>query len=177
MSETKKNTKAKTTNLPPVADKHKVSLVELIMILLLVGLVCVFIFGMKQLRVDKEIEAIAYQKFQDVLPVLQEAVDAAEEFRLNDEFSEYPFDFGQLNMTSTDSYTVETSDNGEIYLQTDDFTIKYDGNDYSFIITSKEEFGKAGIEVIYSLPNHSYQIEDPNPGRRPTIKDEWLPKN
>ncbi len=177
MSETTKNTKAKNANLPPVADKHKVSLVELIMILLLVGLVFVFIFGMKQLRVDKEAEAIAHQKFQAVLPVLQEAVDAAEEFRRNDDFAEYPFDFGQLNLVSTDTYTVESNESGEIFVQTDDFTITYDGSDYFFVITSREEFGKAGIEVIYTLSNRSYRVEDPSPERRPTIRDEWLPQN
>ena len=177
MSETKKNTQSKTSKLPPVADKHKVSLVELIMILLLIGLVFVFIFGMKQLRVDKEAEALAHLKFDRVIPVLQTAVAAAEEYRRMDDFGEYPFDFGQLNIVSTDTYSVEANESGEMYLDTEDFTINYDVEDYTFVITSKEAFGKAGIEVIYTLSNRSYRVEDPSPDRKPTIRDEWLPQN
>lgn len=78
MSETQKNTQNKTNDVPAVAIKHKVSLVELILILLLVGLVFVFIFGMKQLKLDKKAEGMAKNKFEAILPVLQTAIDAAE---------------------------------------------------------------------------------------------------
>ncbi|MDI3504006.1 MAG: hypothetical protein PWP64_942 [Candidatus Cloacimonadota bacterium] len=176
MTETQNNTQKKTKSVPVVEDKHKVSLVELIMILLLIGLVFVFVFGMRQLREDKAKEAKARESFAAILPILDTAIEAAEEFKRTDEFGDYPFDFGQLNLSSTDDYTIQSNDNGELYLETSDFRIHYDSENYGFIVTSKAEFGKAGIEVIYNLADRSYRVEDPAPDKKPTIKDEWLPQ-
>ena len=55
--------------------------------------------------------------------------------------------------------------------------IKYDTENFGFITITKEEFGKAGIKVIYILSERSYKVEDPSPDRKPTIRDEWLPQN
>ncbi|MCB5252906.1 MAG: hypothetical protein RBR69_02245 [Candidatus Cloacimonadaceae bacterium] len=177
MSETQKNTTKKTNEQSVVESKHKVSLVELIMILLLVGLIFVFTFGMKQLKMDKRAEALAQQKFEAILPVLQTAIDAAEEFKRTDDFGDYPFDFGQLNLTDTAQYKVISNDAGELYVETDDFLIAYDADNYGFITTTKDEFGKAGIKVIYMLNDKSYSVEDPAEDRKPTIRDEWLPQD
>lgn len=176
MSETQKNTPKKTNEVPAVAKKHMVSLVELVMILLLVGLVFVFLFGMKQLKTDKRAEVLAKQKFEAVLPILRTAIDAAEEFKRTDDFGEYPFDFSQLNLTDTDEYTIKSNDEGEMYIETNDFMIKYDAENFGFITITKEEFGKAGIKVIYVLSERSYKVEDPSGDRKPTIRDEWLPQ-
>lgn len=177
MSETQKNTQKKTTEVPAVANKHMVSLVELIMILLLVGLVFVFIFGMKQLKTDKKAEAFAKNKFEAILPVLQTAINAAEEFKRTDDFGDYPFDFGQLNLTATGAYDIASNDEGEVYIETDDFMIKYDAENYGFNVITREEFGKAGIKVKYLLGDRSYEVDDPSPDRKPTIRDEWLPQD
>ena len=177
MSETAKNTQSKAENNLQVADKHKVSLVELIMILLLVGLVFVFFFGMRQLRIDKAAEALAHEKFEKVIPVIKTAINAAEEFKMNDEFGDYPFDFGLLNLSDTDTYTIKSDENGIMYIDATDFTIHYDTEQYSFIASSTESFGKAGVKVSYVLADASYQVEDPSPERKPTIRDEWLPQD
>ena len=161
MSETQKDTQQSTKKSAQVADSHKVGLVELIMILLLVGLVFVFMFGMRQLKIDKEAEALAQTKFAAVLPTMQKAIDAAEAFKKADEFGDYPFDISQLNLGN---------------VETEDFTLEYNGENYSIIAITKDAFGKAGIKVIYMLNERGFQIEDPAPERKPTIKDEWLPQ-
>ena len=177
MSETQKNTQKKTNEVPAVASKHKIGLVELILILLLVGLVFVFIFGMKQLKTDKKAEGLAKNKFEAILPVLQSAIDAAEAFKRTDDFGDYPFDFGQLNLTATDDYAINSNAEGEQYIETSDFMILYDTENFGFTTITKDEFGKAGIKVIYILAERSYKVEDPSPDRKPTIRDEWLPQN
>ncbi|HPF09765.1 MAG: hypothetical protein PHU99_05045 [Candidatus Cloacimonetes bacterium] len=161
MSDTKNNTITKTSTNTGLADKNKVSLVELIMILLLVGLIFVFVFGMRQLKIDKAAEALAQTKFETLIPTLQEAIAAAEEFKKTDDFGEYPFDISQMNL-------------GDITM--DDFVLEYDGENYAFVATTKESFGKAGIKVTYVLADRSYSVEDPAPERKPTIRDEWLPQ-
>ncbi|MCB5259431.1 MAG: hypothetical protein PHY41_03865 [Candidatus Cloacimonetes bacterium] len=176
MSETAKNTQVKVNSNQKVSDTHKVSLVELIMILLLVGLLFVFFFGMRQLRIDKAAEALAHEKFEALIPVLQEAINATEEFRRNDEFGDYPFDFGQLNLMGSNAYEVKTDDTGMMYMETEDFVIHYDADNFNYTATTTENFGKAGIKVIYVLSESSYQVEDPAPERKPTILDEWLPQ-
>jgi hypothetical protein len=177
MSETAKNTQTKANSTAQVAEQHKISLVELILILLLVGLVFVFFFGMRQLRVDKAAEALAYEKFEQVKPVLKAAIDAAEAYKRSDDFGDYPFDFGQLNLTDTDTYTIKSDANGMMYIDATDFAIHYDAESYNFTLTSTESFGKAGVKVIYVLADRSYQVEDPSPERRPTVRDEWLPQD
>ena len=108
---------------------------------------------------------------------MKTAIDAAEAFKLQDEFGDYPFDFGLLNLSDTDSYKIKSDENGVMYIDATDFTINYDTEQYSFIATSTESFGKAGVKVIYILSEAAYQVEDPAPERKPTIRDEWLPQD
>lgn len=161
MSQTQ-NKAASTQSKSIVPDTHKVSLVELIIILLLVGLVFVFVFGMRQLKIDKAAEALAQEKFEAIIPVMQRTIAAAEEFKKNDEFGDYPFDFSQLNLSNLD---------------TDEFAIEYDNEQYTIVAVTKAAFGKEGIRVIFTLSEGSYRVEDPAPDRKPTIKDEWLPQD
>jgi hypothetical protein len=159
MSQTQSNIAASKSVVP---DAHKVSLVELIIILLLVGLVFVFVFGMSQLKIDKAAEALAQQKFEAIIPALQRVIAAAEDFKKKDEFGDYPFDYSQLNLGD---------------LSTEDFTIEYDNEIYAVRAITKAAFGKEGIRVTYILTDASYQVEDPAPERKPTIRDEWLPQD
>lgn len=160
MSDTKNKEQQKETN-KGIADAKKVSLVELIMILLLVGLVFVFFFGMKELKLTKKMEAQAQSKFEAFLPILKNAIAAAEAYKQKDDFGEYPFDIQQMNITTTEN---------------EDFILEYDGEGYTFRATSKKAFGKEGIVISYSMDEKLYKIEDPKPDRKPVIKDEWLPQ-
>lgn len=162
MSDTKNNTTTQAALKAGIADTHKVSLVELSMILLLIGLFFVFFFGMRQLKVDKALEATAQAKFEAMIPTLERAIAAAEAYQKADEFGDYPFDLGQLNLGD---------------LQMEDFVLEYDGETYAFVVSSTAAFGKEGIKVSYVLADRSYSISDPAPDRKPIIRDEWLPQD
>lgn len=178
MSDTSKNLEQKKASASGAALIHRVSLVELIFILLLVGLVFVFFFGMQQLKEDKARELIAHEKFEQIVPAIRASIAAAEEYRRTDDFGEYPFDFSQLNIPADDSYSIVFDDEtGSMLVDAEDFVISYDGEDYRFIAESTESFGKAGVKVIYTLRDASYEVDDPTPERRPTVLDEWLPQD
>ncbi len=152
-----KNTTVKTGT----DTSYRVSLVELIMILMLVGLVFVFFFGMKQLKVDKANEAIAEGKFEAVVPTFQKVIAALENYRKNDQFGDFPAVLDELNLGNLD--------NG-------DFKFEYIFDALTVTATSQAGFGKAGIKVIYNLNDRSYSVDDPAPEKKPTVKDEWLPQ-
>lgn len=137
---------------------RKASLVELIMILMLVGLVLVFIFGMQQMKVNKQKEMIAQQKFESVIPVFDNIIKAMEDYRKNDPFGAYPVDLGEVGT-----------------FKHEDFKFSYDPESFIITGTSTKEFGKEGVEVKYSLNNAVYEVNDPKPKESPTVKDEWLP--
>jgi len=139
----------------------KVSLVELIMILMLVGLVFVFFFGMKQLKIDKANEAIAQTKFEAIIPNFQKIIAGMESYRKADEFGDYPAFLEELNMGD---------------LNTEDFKFEYVFDTLTITATSLAAFGKADVKVIYSIRDKSYSVEDPSPEKKPTVKDEWLPQ-
>lgn len=141
--------------------EHKVSLVELILILMLVGLVFVFFFGMRQLKVDKAKEALAQAKFEAIVPTYQKVIDAMENYRKNDEFGDYPAFLEELNLGSIDS---------------EDFKFEYVFDTLTLTATSQAAYGKAGIKVNYNINDKSFTVEDPAPEKKPTVKDEWLPQ-
>lgn len=161
MSDTKNSVPQKEAS-KGIADTKKVGLVELIMILLLVGLVFVFYFGMQELKQTKLLEAQAQIKFEAFMPILIDAIAAAETYRQNDDFGDYPFDIDQMNLAKTEN---------------EDFILEYDGENYAFNAISKKAYGKEGVVISYSLNDKLYKIEDPNPDRKPEIKDEWLPQD
>lgn len=137
---------------------HKVSLVELIMILMLAGLVLVFVFGMQQMKIDKRKEAEAHEKFEAIIPTFAQIIKGMEEYKKNDEFADYPIDMSEIG---------EFSDAN--------FTFGYDPDARIISATSKESFGKQGVIVSYSLENSVYEVLDDKPGEKPTVKDDWLP--
>lgn len=177
MSDTSKSLEKKSSKGGGASLMHKVGLVELIFILLLVGLVFVFFFGMRQLREDKAKELIAQEKFEQIIPAMKAAIAAAEEYRRTDDFGEYPFDFGQLNVMDGNNYSVKMDDEtGDMFIESEDFVINYDGENYKFVAESTQAFGKAGVQVIFTLRDGSYEVNDPAPDRSPTVRDEWLPQ-
>jgi hypothetical protein len=137
---------------------RKVSLIELIMILMLVGLVLVFIFGMQQMKIDKEKETIAQQKFESTIPVFDRIIQAMEDYRKQDEFGDYPITLDEIGS-----------------FPNPDFKFDYSYDDKIITAVSTKEFGKEGVEVKYSLNNSVYEVVDPSPKEKPTVKDDWLP--
>ncbi len=137
---------------------RKVSLIELIMILMLVGLVLVFIFGMQQMKIDKEKETIAQQKFESTIPVFDRIIKAMEDYRKQDEFGDYPITLDEIGS-----------------FPNPDFKFDYSYDDKIITAVSTKEFGKEGVEVKYSLNNSVYEVVDPSPKEKPTVKDDWLP--
>jgi len=159
---TENELKVKKASTNQMADfSTRVSLVELIMILMLVGLVFVFYFGMKQLQIDKANEAVAQTKFESIVPTFSKIIEAMESYRKTDEFGDYPITLEELNL-------------GDI--NTKDFKFDYSPDELNVIAISQPDFGKAGIKVIYNLRDRSYTVDDPNPEKKPTVKDEWLPQ-
>lgn len=158
---TKKSVNTNMNTKEDSAPMQKLSLVELIMILMLVGLVFVFIFPFQQMKVDKEKEAIARQKFETIIPVITKVVEACEAYKKQDEFGSYPVLIDELNLGKVDTefFKIEYSDAGPLVSA-----------------VSTEAFGKAGIKVSYNIANKGYTIEDADPKKVPTIKDEWLPQ-
>jgi len=161
MPDTEKTDIKNKAEQKPVDTSYKVSLVELIMILMLVGLAFVFIFGMKQLKIDKANEAIAEAKFEAIVPTFQKIVNAMEDYRKNDEFGDYPAFIDELNLGTID---------------TQDFKFEYVFDTLTITATSQAGFGKAGVKVIYNMSDRSYSVDDPAPDKKPTVKDEWLPQ-
>lgn len=157
----KNDTATKPTQETTVMLNNRISLVEMIMILMLVGLVFVFFFGMKQLKVDKALEAAAQQKFEAIVPNFTKIVSAMEDYQKKDEFGDYPAFLEELNLGNLDS---------------EDFKFSYVFDTLTITATSTKAFGKEGIKVNYDLNSRSYTVDDPTPEKKPTVKDDWLPQ-
>jgi hypothetical protein len=41
-------------------------------------------------------------------------------------------------------------------------------------MTTTKEFGKEGIKVVYDINKDTFEIDDPNPNVKPTIKEDWI---
>ncbi len=161
MPDTEKTETKKKPDSKPVEAGHKVSLVELMMLLMLVGLLFVFFFGMQQLKIDKAAEALAQSKFEVIVPSFQKAIAAMEDYRKNDEFGDYPAFIDELNLGTIDN---------------EDFKFEYVFDTLTLTAVSQAAYGKEGIKVVYNLNDRSYTVEDPAPDKKPTVKDEWLPQ-
>jgi len=141
-------------------QKARIGLVEIILILMLVGLVFVFIPPYFQMKADEAQEAIDRERFDIAMLTVKQIIDNAEEYRRMDEFGDYPILIEVLNITDPD---------------TTYFNYSLEAEDLSIRAISKDSFGKAGIQVIYSMVNKTYEINDPDPKTKPVIKDDWLP--
>lgn len=157
----KNDTATKPKQETTAMHNSRISLVEMIMILMLVGLVFVFFFGMKQLKVDKALEAAAQQKFEAIVPNFTKIVSAMEEYQKKDEFGDYPAFLEELNLGNLDS---------------EDFKFSYLFDTLTITATSTPAFGKPDIKVNYDLGSRSYAVDDPAPEKKPTVKDDWLPQ-
>lgn len=151
-----KEKKAATQELDP---RHKIGLVEIVIILLLAGVVFIFIFGMNQMKREKARELALQLKVEEVLPHFQAIADAAKVYKENDPFGAWPLTIEELNLPpdlDTPEFKFSFSENGMV------------------ILTTTQEFGKEGIKVNYDITKDLYEIEDPDPTSKPVIKDDWL---
>ncbi|MEF3695423.1 MAG: hypothetical protein V3576_08775 [Candidatus Cloacimonadota bacterium] len=149
----------KVAKTEQIGSGKKIGLVEAMLIMMLVGLVFIFIFPMQQLKVDKAAEEAARLKISPLVDKFELVIEAMEQYRANDPFGEYPFTIEELNLTT---------------INNDEFVFSYDSEAKKVTATSQEAYGKAGIKVNYSLEDKIYEVEDPTPQKKPTIKNEWL---
>ena len=136
-------------------------LVEMILILLLAGVIFIFIFGLRQMRIEKAEIARTQNLFEQILPTFEKVSAAAKAYQAKDEFGAWPIDISELFPPSE----VDTKE------------FKFTINDSGVVTaTSTKEFGKEGIKVNYNIPGKSFEIDDPNPDAKPNVLDSWLPE-
>ncbi|HQM79658.1 MAG TPA: hypothetical protein PKV12_03005 [Candidatus Syntrophosphaera sp.] len=165
----KANDKTKVANKPASAMKsnanlemkegHSIGIVELLIFIILAGVIFIFIFGMKQMQEEKEKELLAEKKFEQVLPNFTLISNLAKEYQKNDPFASWP------------SMIEEIIDPAKVNTPEFKFTFQENG---TVIMTTTKEFGKEGIKVTYDIAKNTYDIEDPNPEVKPTIKEDWI---
>jgi len=144
-----------------VQPKRQVGLVELILFLLLAGVVFIFIFGMRQMKAEKELELLAQQKFEQIVPQIELVVKAAKEYQANDPFAALPLSIEEMNLPSninTEAFLITYSEEGIV------------------TATSTKEFGREGIQVKHDINAGTYEISDPAPNEKPRIPEDWLPE-
>ncbi len=142
-----------------INPRHKVGLVEMVMILLLAGVIFIFIFGMRQMRREKAEQLALQQKVESIQPHFYAIADSAKAYKERDPFGAWPFTIEELNLPfeiQTDEYEFSFLENGTV------------------ILTTKEEFGKEGVNINYEINEDFFEIEDPDPQAKPVIQDEWL---
>ncbi len=144
-------------------SQHKIGLIEMMMILMLIGLVFVFVFPMQQMKADKAQELVIQGKIETLIPTFDKIKLAVDNFvnSPENEFKDYPFDLSQLNLGSVD---------------TPEFKFSWDESNKKIKATSTKEFGKENIVIAFSMENKTYEVDDPKPEVKPTVKDEWLPE-
>ena len=165
----KANNKTTVANKPASAKKsnanlemkegHSIGIVELLIFIILAGVIFIFIFGMKQMQEEKEKELLAEKKFEQVLPNFALISNLAKEYQKNDPFASWP------------AIIEEIIDPSKVNTPEFEFTFQENG---TVIMTTTKEFGKEGIKVIYDISKNTYDIEDPNPDVKPTIKEDWI---
>jgi hypothetical protein len=141
--------------------KHKVGLVELIMILLIAGIVFIFIFGMRQMKIEKQQERIAQAKVEQILPKFDLVTKAAKEYQAADPFAAFPLSIEEMNLPSD--------------LNTPEFVFSF-SEDGTVTATTTQAYGREGIKINYSIPEAIYELDDPAPDQKPRIAQDWLPE-
>lgn len=148
---------SETTDI--VKTRRTLGLVEILMIMLLAGVVFIFIFGMQQMKREREQELAMQAKFEQVLPTFAQVAQAAKGYKNADEFGAWPIDIAEIAdpaQINTPEFKFSWLDSGVVELKT------------------TKEFGKEGIRVSYDVANDSYSIDDPDPSTKPVIKESWV---
>ena len=157
--EANKPVPAKKTNNLEMKEGNSFGIVELLIFIILAGVIFIFIFGMKQMQEEKKEELLAAKKFEEVLPNFALISNAAKDYQKNDPFASWP------------SMLEEIIDPSKV--NTPEFKFSFQENG-TVIMTTTKEFGKEGIKVVYDINKDTFEIDDPNPNVKPTIKEDWI---
>jgi hypothetical protein len=140
-------------------EGHSYGIVELLIFIIIAGDIFIFIFGMKQMQEEKRQELITAKKFEQVLPNFMLISNLAKEYQKNDPFGSWPLNLEEIidpSKVNTPEFKFSFQENGTV------------------IMTTTKEFGKEGVKVTYDISKGTYDIEDPNPEVKPTIKEDWI---
>ena len=133
----------------------KVTLVELLTILLLVGLVFVFVIPVNQAKKSQK-------RLNEAIQVMNMVSEKADAFKNNPDNGYYP-DISQLNLGDQIK-----SDYFEFSINTDDSTM---------VAVTKPAFGKKDVYLVLNLGSKQYSIGKDNADliSKKYISENWLP--
>jgi type II secretory pathway pseudopilin PulG len=134
--------------------KHgKISLIEFLMILMLVGIIFTFIVPMKQKRAN-------FEKMKEAVRIMQVIRNASIEFKNDPDGGDgdYAWVIDQLNM--------DLKQEGAHYFD-------YSLTDTTVVATTNKNFGKEGLEIMYYMPTGPFSIKDEK--TKAAIDPNWLP--
>jgi len=137
----------------------RLGLIEILIFLLIAGVIFIFVFGMKQMQIEKAQEAALLAKFEQVFPHFEDIAAKAKVLKQQDDFGDWPPNLEFIDDPknfNTAEFEFEWLDNGQVKM------------------TTTKEFGREGIVVFYDVESDSYSIEDPDPTAKPAIKYTWL---
>ncbi|MGC9337236.1 MAG: hypothetical protein ACP5EQ_03980 [Candidatus Cloacimonadia bacterium] len=130
-----------------IGSAKEVTLIEVLMVILIVGVIVVLIIPAMADR--QKIEMIN----EELLPTVKTIQQKNEEFRA--EYDDYAFDISQLNLQELSEKKYFT----------------YSLTDSTIDATTTKEFGKEGVTVRYNFLNDAWTIEGPEG----VIDRSWLP--
>ncbi|MCK4359708.1 MAG: hypothetical protein KAW92_13405 [Candidatus Cloacimonetes bacterium] len=125
----------------------KVSLIEVLMVILFVGIIVILVFptiadNQKKKKINEEI-----------FPTFILIQDENEKFF--EELGEYAFDISQLNIDEL---------NDKKYFE-------FNLNDSTIFATTNRKFGKAGAKIVYNFITNTWSVE----GMEGVVDINWLP--
>lgn len=125
----------------------KVSLIEVLMVILFVGIIVIFVFpsiadNQKKKKINEEI----FPTFKLI---------QSENERFFGEIGEYAFDISQLNMDEL---------NDKKYFE-------FNLTDSTIFATTNRKFGKPGAQIVYNFITETWSVE----GAEGVIDINWLP--
>jgi competence protein ComGC len=125
----------------------EVTLIEVLMVILIVGVVVVLVIPTMADR--RKIEMIN----EELLPTVKFIQQKNEEFRV--EYGDYAFDISQLNLMELSEKKYFT----------------YSLTDSTIVATTTQEFGREGVTIHYNFRDDVWSIE----GAEDVIDRTWLP--
>lgn len=134
-----------------IKDK-KFSLIDLLMIIMIVGIIFTFTVPLKQIKMS---QARVHDILADMRFIANENVKFSES-EMGD--GDYAFDISQLNLQK----------------DLNDKYFEFSLTDSSVVAVTKKDFGKAGAEIHYYLPNGPFTVNEDDLSRK-LIDPNWLP--
>jgi type II secretory pathway pseudopilin PulG len=133
------------------------SLIELLIILLLVGLVFVFVVPVNQARTSQK-------RVNDAIQLMTSIGEKAEAFKNNPDNGYYP-DISQLNLATP--------------IDTTFFSYEIVMDDSTMVAKTQPAFGKKGNYLVYNLASKQFTVGNPKDEAdavsKKYINENWLP--